>query len=236
MIEKIIKFINTSIYQGDRLILSKVNFEISSGEFVYLIGRVGSGKTTLIKAIHAELPMAEGMAEVLGCRLEAMTRKEIPYLRRNIGVVFQDFQLLTDRNVHDNLKFVLEVTGWTTRPEINGRIMEVLQKVGLSDKEYEMPNRLSGGEQQRVVIARAILNDPELILADEPTGNIDPESAESIMNIFKDLQSKGKTIVIATHDYNLIKKFEGKVYKFEKGKITFCPDIEEIIDFSSIYG
>lgn len=214
-----IEFIDAAIFQGDRMILTDINIEIKKGEFVYLIGKVGSGKSSFIKTILGEIPIAEGTGEVLGYRLEHLTRKERPLLRRKIGVVFQDFQLLTDRNVHDNLAFVLEATGWDNKPDIDKRIIEVLDKVSLLDKEYEMPNRLSGGEQQRVVLARALLNDPHIILADEPTGNIDPETSEDILDIFKEIQQNDRTVLMATHDYALIKHHDARVLKFEHGKV-----------------
>ncbi len=224
-----IEFIDGAIYQGDSLILSDVNIEIKKGEFVYLVGKVGSGKSSFIKTIHGELPLYEGIAEVLGYRLDKLTRKERPQLRRKIGVVFQDFQLLTDRNVHENLSFVLEATGWDSTSDINKRIVKVLEKVELLDKEYEMPNRLSGGEQQRVVLARALLNEPQIILADEPTGNIDPKTSEDIMKIFLDIQKNGRTVVMATHDYALIKNYPARTIKFDQGIISEYQNFDETI-------
>ena len=223
-----IVFIDASIYQGDRLILSDINIEIKKGEFVYLIGKVGSGKSSFIKTIHGELSLLEGSAEVLGYRMEHLSKKDRPFLRRKIGVVFQDFQLLTDRNVHDNLAFVLEATGWESKEDINIRITEVLDKVNLIDKEYEMPNRLSGGEQQRVVLARALLNDPHIILADEPTGNIDPESSEGIMAILKEIRGNDRTVIMATHDYALIKHHDARILKFDNGKILEYDSIDQL--------
>lgn len=225
-----ILFTDVSIYQGDRLILSDINIEIKKGEFIYLLGKVGSGKTSFIKTIHGELPLFEGSAKVLGYKMEHMTRKERPFLRRKIGVVFQDFQLLSDRNVHDNLAFVLQATGWDSVADINTRIVEVLDKVSLTDKEYEMPNRLSGGEQQRVVLARALLNDPQIILADEPTGNIDPETSEDIMDIFKDVLKNDRTVIMATHDYALVKHHDARILKFENGRIYDFKSIDELKD------
>lgn len=227
-LDSIISFTNASIYQDDYLVLSDVNFEIKKHEFVYLIGRVGSGKTSLIKTINAELPLKEGNALVAEYKLEEMKRKQIPWLRRKLGIVFQDFQLLIDRPIHENLKFVLGATGWKDKKEIEARIEEVLTKVGLDFKGYKMPHQLSGGEQQRVVIARALLNDPEIILADEPTGNLDPETSEGIMKVLFEIQESGRAVIMSTHNYSLMKKFPARTLKCEDGKLSEIDKNEEI--------
>lgn len=227
-IDSIISFSNASIYQDDYLVLSDVNFELKKHEFLYLIGKVGSGKTSLIKTINAELPLKEGTAIVAGYKLEEMKKKQTPLLRRKLGIVFQDFQLLIDRSIQENLKFVLGATGWKDKKEIDTRIEEVLTKVGLDFKGYKMPHQLSGGEQQRVVIARALLNDPEVILADEPTGNLDPETSEGIMKILFEIQESGRAVIMATHNYSIMKKFPSRTLKCEEGKLTEIDKNEEI--------
>lgn len=227
-IDSVISISNASIYQEDHLVLSEVNLEINKNEFVYLIGKVGSGKSSLIKTINAELPLKEGEASVAGFRLEDIKRKQIPMLRRKLGIVFQDFQLLIDRPVIDNLKFVLGATGWKDKQEIDRRIEEVLKKVGLDFKGYKMPHQLSGGEQQRVVIARALLNDPEVILADEPTGNLDPETSEGIMKILFEIQESGRAVIMATHNYSLMMKYPARTLKCEDGKLREMKKDEEI--------
>lgn len=204
---------NLSLEQDGKIIVQKANFSLSEGELVYLIGKVGSGKTSLIKTLYADLPLAGGSAIVNKYELAQLSRKDIPYLRRSLGIVFQDFKLLTDRTVHENLKFVLDATGWDDSQKIQQRIKEVLKEVDLGDKEHKMPNELSGGEQQRVVIARALLNQPPVILADEPTGNLDPESSMKIMQILKKITQKGSCVLIATHQYDLIKEFPGRVFR-----------------------
>lgn len=224
---------SANIFQEDNLVLSDVNFSLGQGEFVYLIGRVGSGKTSLIKTITAEIPLKEGEGFVCGFNLKKVKRKHIPRLRRRIGVVFQDFQLLTDRSVYDNLLFVLKATGWKDKAAIKQRIAEVLDMVELKFKDYKMPHQLSGGEQQRVVIARALLNNPELILADEPTGNLDMETSEGIMQILHNLSSSGISIIMATHNTQIIKKFPARTIKCEKGKVLEMQQNAEI-DFESL--
>ncbi|HRX13225.1 MAG TPA: ATP-binding cassette domain-containing protein, partial [Draconibacterium sp.] len=189
---KIVELVDAEIYQRGNLILTGVNLDINRGEFIYVIGKVGTGKSSLIKTLNAEIPLVSGMGIVAGHQLKGMKQREIAGLRRELGVVFQDFRLLTDRNVHDNLAFVLKATGWKNKIEIEGRIAEVLDSAGVLDKIKSMPHQLSGGEQQRVVIARAILNNPELILADEPTGNLDPETSEQILDLFVNLNRQGK--------------------------------------------
>jgi cell division transport system ATP-binding protein len=231
--ELVIQFENASIFQDDHLVLSGVNFTLTKREFVYLIGRVGSGKSSLIKTINAELPLKTGTARVVGFSLEAMTPKQIPLLRRKLGIVFQDFQLLTDRTVYDNLYFVLHATGWNDKEEADKRIRQVLEKVNLENKGFKMPHQLSGGEQQRVVIARALLNDPEIILADEPTGNLDPETSETIMALLREISDSGCAVLMATHNYPLLKKFQARTLKCDDGKLVQLDDNAEI-DFTML--
>jgi cell division transport system ATP-binding protein len=227
----VIDFKGVDICQKEVKVLSDVEFSMSKGQFMYLIGRVGSGKSSLIKTITGEIPIYNGDATVLGFKLNGLKSKDIPALRRKIGVVFQDFQLLTDRSVFDNLVFVLKATGWTNKDEIRARIEEVLSMVDLSDKNDAMPYRLSGGEQQRVAIARAMLNDPEIILADEPTGNLDPDTSANIMTIIHNLsQTFGISILMATHNYNILQNFPSKILKCEDGKLmkTVMPSEEDL--------
>jgi cell division transport system ATP-binding protein len=231
--DTIIDFQNASIFQDDYLVLSDVSFRVNRGEFVYLIGRVGSGKTSLIKTINSELPLKEGTALVAGFQLEKLRMKSIPNLRRKLGIVFQDFQLLIDRSVYDNLLFVLKATGWKNQVDIESRINEVLEKTGLEYKHYKMPHQLSGGEQQRVVIARALLNNPDIILADEPTGNLDPETSESIIKILFEISNSGRAVVMATHNYTLLKKFSARTLKCENGKLSEL-ELTAEIDFSAL--
>lgn len=215
----IIRLKDAKIYQKDHLVLSKVSFELQSGDFIYLIGKTGTGKSSLLKTLYGDLLLQEGVGEVVGFDLTCLKEKEIPYLRRGIGVVFQDFQLLSDRTVNDNLSFVLSATGWDDTDKINNRVQEVLTQVGMGQKGYKMPHELSGGEQQRVSIARAILNEPELIIADEPTGNLDPETSREIMTLLKGIQEKGKAVFMATHDYSLINDFPSKMIRCAEGTI-----------------
>jgi len=212
-LDVIIELTGCSIWQQDHLVLSDVDLTVGSGEFVYLVGKVGSGKSSLIKTLNAQIPLRSGTALVAGYNLGKLKRKDIPYLRRKTGIVFQDFQLLTDRTVNDNLEFVLRSTGWKNKAEIQKRIGEVLEKVGLNLKGYKMPHQLSGGEQQRVVIGRALLNDPEIILADEPTGNLDPETSEGIIKLLMEISRTGRAVVVATHNYTLLKKFNARTLK-----------------------
>ena len=209
-LDTIIEFKKASIFQDDNLVLADVNLKVDKGEFIYLIGKVGSGKTSLIKTITAELPLKKGEGRVVDFELHKLKNKQVPYLRRKIGIVFQDFQLLTDRTVHDNLTFVLKATGWKNKQEMKKRIDDVLEKVGLKHKDFKMTHQLSGGEQQRIVIARALLNNPEIILADEPTGNLDPETSDEIMKILFDIAASGRAVIMATHNYGLLKKFPSK--------------------------
>src|SRR5687767_4889700 len=220
MAEAIIEIRNANIYQGDNLILQDVNLTVNKGEFVYLVGKTGTGKSSLLKTMYGELPLKEGQGEVAGYNLRQLTWKTVPYLRRSLGVVFQDFQLLTDRNVNENLKFVLRATGWKDEKLMNEKIADVLDKVGLKSKGFKMPFEMSGGEQQRVDIARALLNSPKLILADEPTGNLDPETSDEIMQLlFHISRDYGTAIVMATHDYIVINKFPSRTVRTEKGVI-----------------
>ena len=220
MSEAVLSIKNANIYQGDSLILSDVNITVSRSEFVYLVGKTGTGKSSLLKTLYGELPLKNGTANVAGFDLKDLTWKTVPFLRRNIGIVFQDFQLLTDRNVHDNLKFVLSATGWNDEKAIEDKIEEVLGKVGLKSKGFKYPYELSGGEQQRIDIARALLNSPKLILADEPTGNLDPETTEEIMNLlFQIGKDLGTAIVMATHDYIVINKYPARMIRTEGGKV-----------------
>ena len=234
MSQSLIDIKNISVIQSDKIILHDVEFQLFAGDFTYLIGKVGSGKTSLVKTLYAELPLHNGSAIINGFTLNNIKDKEIPFLRRKLGIVFQDFKLLSDRNIHDNLKFVLEATGWKDKNEITKRIKEVLEDVELSDKEDKMPNQLSGGEQQRVVIARAILNNPPIILADEPTGNLDPESSFRIMEILNKIANNGSCVIIATHQYNLIKKFPGRIFKIENNSLKEL-DFERIDDLVGVY-
>src|SRR5215470_7475668 len=220
MAEVIIELRNANIYQGDNLILQDVDLAVHRGEFVYLVGKTGTGKSSLLKTLYGELPLRDGDGRVAGYDLVNLDWKKVPYLRRSLGVVFQDFQLLTDRNVNDNLKFVLRAIGWTDNKLMDEKIADVLDKVGLKSKGFKMPFELSGGEQQRVDVARALLNSPKLILADEPTGNLDPETSDEIMNLlFHITKDFGTTIVMATHDYIVIQKFPARTIRTEKGKV-----------------
>jgi cell division transport system ATP-binding protein len=227
-LDVIIELTGCSIWQQDHLVLTEVNLSVRKGEFIYLVGRVGSGKSSLIKTLNAQLPLKEGIGLVAGYNLTKIKKRDIPYLRRKIGIVFQDFQLLTDRSVNANLEFVLKATGWKNKHEIDTRIGEVLDKVGLGLKGYKMPHQLSGGEQQRVVIGRALLNDPDIILADEPTGNLDPETSEGILKLLTDISKNGRAVVVATHNYTLLKKFTAKTLKCEDGKLVAVNEDEEI--------
>lgn len=220
MAETIVEIQDANIYQGENLVLQNVNLAVQKGEFVYLVGKTGAGKSSLLKTLYGELPLREGQASVVGYKLRDLTWKTVPYLRRNLGVVFQDFQLLTDRNVNDNLKFVLRATGWKDEKLMNEKIADVLDKVGLKSKGFKMPYEMSGGEQQRVDIARALLNSPKLILADEPTGNLDPETSDEIMNLLIQIaKDYGTSVLMATHDYIVIQKFPARMVRTEAGKV-----------------
>ncbi len=221
MSEPIIEIQHANIYQGSNLILQDVNLTVNKGEFVYLVGKTGTGKSSLLKTLYGELPLTEGEATVAGFTLKKMDWRKVPYLRRNLGVVFQDFQLLTDRNVNENLKFVLKATGWTDARLMEEKIQDVLEKVGLKAKGFKMPFELSGGEQQRIDIARALLNSPKLILADEPTGNLDPETSDEIMNLlFHISRDFNTTILMATHDYIVVQKFPARMIRTERGRVV----------------
>jgi len=220
MSQSVISLSKVNIYQGTNLVLNDVNITIEKGEFVYLVGKTGTGKSSLLKTLYGDLPLKEGEGWVVGHNLREMNWKTVPFLRRNLGVVFQDFQLLTDRNVNENLKFVLSATGWKDEKLMNEKIADVLDKVGLKTKGFKMPFELSGGEQQRVDVARALLNSPKLILADEPTGNLDPETSDEIMQLlFQICRDYNTTIVMATHDYIVINKFPARTLKTERGKV-----------------
>ncbi|KAF0237191.1 MAG: cell division transport system ATP-binding [Prolixibacteraceae bacterium] len=232
--KKIVELVNADIYQRENLILSNVNLEINSGEFIYVIGKVGTGKSSLIKILNAEIPLISGIGTVVGHRLNGMKQREVAGLRRKLGVVFQDFRLLTDRNVHDNLAFVLKATGWKNKIEIESRIAEVLESVGALNKLMKMPHQLSGGEQQRVVIGRAILNSPELILADEPTGNLDPETSEQILDLFINLNEQGRTVIMVTHDYASIAKKPTRTLVCANGRISDSEANNTTVDFQSL--
>lgn len=220
MQDAIIELKHVNIYQGNNLILQDVNFRVKKGEFVYLVGKTGTGKSSLLKTLYGDLPLKEGDGTVVGFNLREMDWKKVPFLRRNLGVVFQDFQLLTDRNVNDNLKFVLRATGWRDEKLMDEKILDVLDKVGLKPKGFKMPFELSGGEQQRVDVARALLNSPKLILADEPTGNLDPETSDEIMQLlFHISRDFGTAIVMATHDYIVINKYPARMVRTERGRV-----------------
>lgn len=227
MSSNIISVKQANIYQGNNLILQDVNFEIGEGEFVYLVGKTGSGKSSLLKTLYGELPLKEGSATVAGHQIKGMTWKTVPFLRRDIGIVFQSFNLLTDRNVTENLKFVMQATGWKDKAKMEAKIKEVLEKVGLSHKEFKMPFEMSGGEQQRLDIARALINSPKLILADEPTGNLDPETSDDIMKLLRTISKDTQTsILMATHDFIVINRYPSRILKTENRKVLDSAKIE----------
>jgi len=216
----IVNIDNVNIFQSRNLILSNVSLRIVKGDFVYLIGKTGSGKSSLLKLLYGDLGLMQGDATIAGFHLNHLKEKQVPYLRRKLGIVFQDFQLLIDRSVNSNLLFVLRATGWKEKDKMQQRVQEVLDKVGLATKGFKMPHELSGGEQQRVVIARALLNDPELILADEPTGNLDPETSEEIMRLLFEISKSGRAVVMATHNYSVMEKFPARIIRCENGHLT----------------
>lgn len=220
--EKIIEYKKVELLRKEHVVLKSVDFALGEGEFTYLIGRVGSGKSTLMKSMYAEIPLESGEARVFEYDLAGIRRKDIPMLRRNIGIVFQDFQLLTDRSIYDNLMFVLKATGWKVKGEMNARIEEVLKEVGMANKSYKMPHELSGGEQQRIVIARALLNKPKLILADEPTGNLDPETGHQIVTLLHRISKEGTAVIMATHNIPIVEEFPGRIVKCEDKRIVEC--------------
>ena len=219
MSQSVLSLKNVSITQGGKIILSNVNLEVNHGEFIYIIGKTGSGKSSFMKALYADLPLAEGEGTIVNFDLVSLKEDDIPFLRRKIGFVFQDFKLLPDRTVKDNLLFVLKATGWKDNTEMQNKIDEVLDKVGMKEFANKMPHQLSGGEQQRVAIARALLNDPEFILADEPTGNLDPQTSIEVLDVLRKINLTGKTVIMATHDYALLMKFPSKTLKCEDAKL-----------------
>jgi cell division transport system ATP-binding protein len=219
-LDTIIELTNASIFQKNNMVLSSVTLSIEKGEFVYLIGKTGTGKSSLLKTLYAELPLTEGEATIAGFDLKDIRSKDIPFLRRKLGIIFQDFQLLSDRSINDNLLFVMRATGWSDKQEMKIRLTDVLEKVGLETKGYKMPHQLSGGEQQRVAIARALVNDPEVILADEPTGNLDPETSQGIMQLLLDISKSGRAVLMATHNYSLFRSFPARTIKCEAGKLS----------------
>ncbi len=219
MSSTILSLQSVNIYQEKNPVLTNVSIDVNRGEFIYLIGKTGAGKSSFLKTLYADLPLTEGEGTIVDYDLRQLKEKDIPYLRRKLGVVFQDFKLLPDRNVKENLLFVLKATGWTAKEEMNVKIDEVLDKVGMKNYQTKMPHQLSGGEQQRIAIARALLNDPELILADEPTGNLDPQTSVEVMEVLRKINANGKTIVMATHDYALLLKYPSKTLKFDEGKV-----------------
>lgn len=219
MPETIVKLQDVAIFQSENLVLNHIDLEVKKGEFVYVIGKTGSGKSSFMKTLYADLPLKQGTGNVVNFDLKTMKEKDIPFLRRKLGIVFQDFKLLPDRNVNNNLRFVLKATGWTDTKKMDDKIEEVLDKVGMKTKGFKFPHELSGGEQQRIAIARALLNDPELILADEPTGNLDPQTSVEVMKVLQDINSNGRTIIMATHDYALILKYPHKTLKCDGSKV-----------------
>ena len=219
MSEPILFLRNVTIYQEEKVILSNINLEVNHGEFIYIIGKTGSGKSSFMKTLYADLPLIEGQASIVNFDLATLKEDDIPYLRRKIGIVFQDFKLLPDRTVNENMLFVLKATGWTDPIEMQNKIDEVLDKVDMKAFASKMPHQLSGGEQQRVAIARALLNDPELILADEPTGNLDPQTSVEVLEVLRKINANGKTVIMATHDYALLMKFPSKTLKCEDSSI-----------------
>jgi cell division transport system ATP-binding protein len=216
----VIKYENVTIFQDERPVIGNLSVEIKAGEFVYLLGKTGSGKSSFLKSLYGDIPISVGKGSVCGYILQELRSGQIPYLRRKLGIVFQDFQLMTDRSVYENLRFVMKATGWKEEAKIKNRITDVLKKVGLEGREQKMPHELSGGEQQRVSIARALVNEPEVILADEPTGNLDPETSEEILKILKELSESGRAVLLATHDMLVYNKYKSRTLVFDDGKVS----------------
>lgn len=217
--DPVLSFEHADVYQSDRLVLGDVTFQIHKGDFAYLIGRTGSGKSSLLKTLYADLFLRNGKGRIAGFALESLKPRDVPMLRRKIGIVFQDFQLFTDRSVEDNLRFVLKATGWANKNDINNRIADVLMQVGLGTAQKRMPHQMSGGEQQRVVIARAMLNEPQILIADEPTGNLDPAISDQIMKVFQTINSAGTAVFMATHNYELLNKYPARVLRCQDGQV-----------------
>ncbi len=217
--EPIVRVSNASIFQEDHTVLSEIDFQIDKGEFVYIIGRTGSGKSSLLKTLYADLPLRLGQAEVVGFQITNIKSKEVPFLRRKVGIIFQDFELFYDRSIAENLTFVMKATGWKDPAKMKARIAEVLMRVGLGAVSAKMPHQLSGGEQQRVVIARAMINEPQILFADEPTGNLDPDVSEGILKLFEEINNSGTAVLMATHNHRFIERFPHRVLKCEKGRI-----------------
>jgi cell division transport system ATP-binding protein len=231
--DPVISVIDASIFQDNQTILSDVNFEVEKGELVFIVGKTGSGKSSLLKTLYADIPLRLGEAEVVGFKLRGIKRSEIPFLRRKLGIIFQDFQLFGDRTIDENLQFVMRATGWKDRSKMKSRMAEVLMRVGLGSVGNKMPHQLSGGEQQRVVIARALINEPAILMADEPTGNLDPVVSEGIFKLFLEINRSGTAIVMATHDYNLIKNHPGRILKCEGGRLS--DSTNEKIELNNIF-
>ncbi|GMN10835.1 ATP-binding cassette domain-containing protein [Croceitalea sp. MTPC9] len=219
MPETILKLQDVAIFQNENLILNNITLEVKKGDFVYVIGKTGSGKSSFMKTLYGDLPLKQGYGSIVDFNLKSLEEKQIPFLRRKLGIVFQDFKLLSDRNINNNLKFVLKATGWTDTSKMDAKIEEVLDKVGMKTKGFKFPHELSGGEQQRIAIARALLNDPELILADEPTGNLDPQTSVEVMRVLQEINESGRTIIMATHDYALILKYPHKTIKCDGSRM-----------------
>ncbi|MDT0608068.1 cell division ATP-binding protein FtsE [Croceitalea rosinachiae] len=219
MPETILKLQDVAVFQNENLILNNITLEVKKGEFVYIIGKTGSGKSSFMKTLYGDIPLREGYGSVVDFNLKTLQENEIPFLRRKLGIVFQDFKLLSDRNINNNLRFVLKATGWTDSAKMDAKIEEVLDKVGMKTKGFKFPHELSGGEQQRIAIARSLLNDPELILADEPTGNLDPQTSVEVMKVLQEINDSGRTIIMATHDYALILKYPHKTIKCDGNKM-----------------
>jgi cell division transport system ATP-binding protein len=219
MTESILNLKDVAVFQNENMVLNDITLEVKKGEFVYLIGKTGSGKSSFMKMLYADIPLLEGHGQIVGLNLKTLEEKDIPFLRRKLGIVFQDFKLLPDRNINKNLMFVLKATGWKDPEKMDAKIEEVLDKVGMKTKGFKFPHELSGGEQQRIAIARALLNDPEIILADEPTGNLDPQTSVEVMKVLQEINKAGRTILMATHDYALLLKYPSKTLKCEGAKV-----------------